>query len=239
MQSYMISIDQPVTRLFGKSHCLYTYAIRTLPHHVGRPPVASILTPPYIHLPQVTTRAFGTPFGPLMVPLIDMANHHNNCKHTLAARITCGPDMEDGCIVWKAGSDLRSGEEVCLTYHKKMLQDMAVLQYGFLQDDDFSKEMSSIDRHDYDADYFGRSSQPSTSNNTAQLAAEIDRLTALLAAMATFDATLRLGPDASRDQDGVMLRSLITWRQQRQGAIASELRQLSGMLQLAALNETA
>ena len=68
-------------------------------------------------------------------------------------------------------------------------------------------------------------------NNTAEVAAEVDRLTALLAAMEAFDANMRLEPDAARDQDGVMLGSLITWRQQRQRAITSELHRLNGRLQ--------
>ena len=70
-------------------------------------------------------------------------------------------------------------------------------------------------------------------NNTAEVAAEVDRLTALLAAMEAFDANMRLEPDAARDQDGVMLGSLITWRQQRQRAITSELHKLTGRLRCA------
>lgn len=68
-----------------------------------------------------------------MFPLIDMANHHNSCKHTLITHPSCGPGLEDGCVVWKAGSDVPAGEEVCNMYHDNMPQDRAVLQYGFLQ----------------------------------------------------------------------------------------------------------
>ena len=37
------------------------------------------------------------------------------------------------CVVWRVGEDLRAGQEVCNGYHPAMLQDTALLQYGFLQ----------------------------------------------------------------------------------------------------------
>lgn len=37
------------------------------------------------------------------------------------------------CVVWRAGEALTAGQEVCYGYHAAMLQDMALLQYGFLQ----------------------------------------------------------------------------------------------------------
>ena len=40
---------------------------------------------------------------------------------------------ESKCAVWRAGEDVPAGQEVCYTYKPVMLQDMALLWYGFLQ----------------------------------------------------------------------------------------------------------
>ena len=71
-----------------------------------------------------------------MVPLLDMTNHLNGCPHTMDAP-TGGPcppgSAAKDCVVWQAGADIPAGSEVCYSYSGHMLQDQAVLQYGFLQ----------------------------------------------------------------------------------------------------------
>lgn len=123
---------------------LNSFAVETLrnKHPISRP-----IDLPVDFCLQVKTRIFGTQFGQLMVPLIDLANHHNNCKHTITTHPTCEPASEDGCIVWKAGSDLAAGDEVCNIYHESMLQDRAVLQYGFLQVSNLRWLLATCIRH--------------------------------------------------------------------------------------------
>lgn len=37
------------------------------------------------------------------------------------------------CIVWRAGEAVSAGQQLCYSYKQMMLQDYALLQYGFLQ----------------------------------------------------------------------------------------------------------
>jgi hypothetical protein len=45
----------------------------------------------------------------------------------------CQPGSQDLCVIWRAEADVSGGEEVCNGYATYMLQDRALLQYGFLQ----------------------------------------------------------------------------------------------------------
>lgn len=121
---------------------------------------------------QAWTRRFGLGGHSRFIPVVDLANHLNGCKHTIglepcqatpalkqwAQRLPpaalakvldtpCQCSREGAaagsgssaaavgsrCVVWRAGEDLRAGQEVCNGYHAAMLQDTALLQYGFLQ----------------------------------------------------------------------------------------------------------
>ena len=92
-----------------------------------------------------------------MLPLVDFGNHYAGCKHTSLRLEPCKPKApekqdrpdvaqpmsaraakpqaagESKCVVWRAGEDVPAGQEVCYTYKPVMLQDMALLWYGFLQ----------------------------------------------------------------------------------------------------------
>lgn len=57
--------------------------------------------------------------------------------------------------------------------------------------------------------------------------AEVARLTALLQEMKAVDMTVQPSPDSALDSDGQMLRLVLEWRQQRQTAIATELKRLA------------
>lgn len=83
---------------------------------------------------QHKTRAFDCgDLGQLLVPVIDLANHYNNCPHSITTHTDCGAESPGGCIVWRAGADIPAGGEVCNNYHTAMLQDRSILQYGMLQ----------------------------------------------------------------------------------------------------------
>lgn len=84
---------------------------------------------------QIRSRAFGTERGPTLLPIIDMANHHSDCPHKLTGwpPELCGDGDPEGCIVLEAGAAVTAGQEICYAYTPGMLQDEAVLQYGFLQ----------------------------------------------------------------------------------------------------------
>lgn len=45
----------------------------------------------------------------------------------------CRAGSKDLCVVWRAKAAVSAGEEVCNGYHEYMLQDRALIQYGFLQ----------------------------------------------------------------------------------------------------------
>jgi hypothetical protein len=87
---------------------------------------------------QLKTRSFATTLGELMLPVVDLANHHNGCQHSITTYADCrslttGDRLPGGCVVWRAEVPVPAGEEVCNSYHSFMLQDRALLQYGMLQ----------------------------------------------------------------------------------------------------------
>jgi hypothetical protein len=65
---------------------------------------------------QLTTRFIAFPkHGHFMIPLIDLANHQQDCPHTLIVG-PCPFSSSRQCALWKAGADLSEGEEVCFFY---------------------------------------------------------------------------------------------------------------------------
>jgi hypothetical protein len=51
-----------------------------------------------------------------------------------ASAEVCNATWPSKCFVWRAGAPLKAGEQACCEYaHGLLLQDMALLQYGFLQ----------------------------------------------------------------------------------------------------------
>jgi hypothetical protein len=55
------------------------------------------------------------------------------CAQSRTARGSEDAPGANYCIVWRAGEAVGIGEEVCYTYSPVMLQDLALLRYGFLQ----------------------------------------------------------------------------------------------------------
>jgi hypothetical protein len=48
-----------------------------------------------------------------LIPLLDMANHLNLCPHYHEeAEGPCPGDIEEDCVYWVAGADVKKGEEV-------------------------------------------------------------------------------------------------------------------------------
>eukprot|EP00775_Hariotina_reticulata_P010707 gene10707-10864_t len=188
---------------------------------------------------ETRTFAFADPDGELMVPLLDMTNHQNGCPHTINAPTgsPCPPGSPaKDCVVWQAGADIPAGSEVCYSYSGYMLQDQAVLQYGFLQDGDAAAELSGLDRHEFDPQ------QPLTrhhhkpkpfSGTPADIKAEITRLQLLQEGMKQFDGTKLedFSRDEEFDSDGHILQVFLAWRQQRQAAVAAELKRLQHLLE--------
>lgn len=173
------------------------------------------------------TRAFDCgDLGQLLVPIIDLANHYNDCPHSITTHTDCGAESPGGCIVWRAGADIPAGGEVCNNYHTAMLQDRSILQYGMLQRDEAAVMMSGIDRHDFDPEHpwafqANINTAPFT-GTTVEVQAEAARLSSLLANMESLDSTLKILPDPEADADGLLLNNLLQWRAERKAAIAAE-----------------
>eukprot|EP00775_Hariotina_reticulata_P001661 gene1661-2004_t len=95
--------------------------------------------------------------GERLLPVFDMSNHRNDCPHRLMSPQSIGPcpgsskkKTKQDCLLWTARADVAAGDEVCNRYTDYLLQDRALLQYGFLQDGPTVHELSGIDRHDFD-----------------------------------------------------------------------------------------
>jgi hypothetical protein len=89
------------------------------------------------------------------LPLLDMANHANNCPHYNEFK-PCAFDASRECVHFTAGADVAAGQEVCFFYGY-LLPDRALLEYGYLpqptqqqQLEEVVPQLSSIDRHDAD-----------------------------------------------------------------------------------------
>jgi hypothetical protein len=103
---------------------------------------------------QTSTRLISFREGGHLIPLIDMANHQDGCKHTVAIK-SCdsttdhttkpsdktpsssssgqgGLNNSQLCVVWTAGADVAAGEQVCIPSGRLLLPDTAMLQYGFI-----------------------------------------------------------------------------------------------------------
>lgn len=128
----------------------------------------------------MATRQLHFKGGAHLVPLIDSASHRNGCAHrievkdcdvvsemceTASKSSQSGPSILNNtrmCVVWMAGSDLTTGEEVCVSYGH-LLPDRAMLQYGIippelqelqpeqqqLTADSTSIPLFGMDRHDF------------------------------------------------------------------------------------------
>lgn len=191
------------------------------------------------------------------MPLLDMANHKNNCPHSNIFG-PCRFDSNRECVYFTAGADLAAGDEVCF-YYGYLLPDRALLEYGFLpqqETDIWNKQslldgpavtpaatqkaldLSGIDRHDADMNshplrrlYF----EPAefVGETSAQTTVRIHALQLLLEQLRSGDRNAEQikgqGP-AEGDHDGCFLSHLLSWRIQRQQAIAAEIGRLQSQL---------
>eukprot|EP00775_Hariotina_reticulata_P001017 gene1017-1350_t len=51
--------------------------------------------------------------GEMLLPVVDMANHYNDCPHSVSTPEgnPCQPGSEDLCVMWYAEIDVPAGEE--------------------------------------------------------------------------------------------------------------------------------
>eukprot|EP00775_Hariotina_reticulata_P005019 gene5019-5260_t len=163
------------------------------------------------------TRLFGFDDGSqMLVPLVDMSNHVNGCAH-------------------EAETDVSAGQEVCYRYTEHMLQDRALLQYGFLQTGDVVHELSGLDMQAFNPQSIWEvqdTKPPVFSGRKKMLKAERGRLRALHKNLTKADAALQssISPDPNLDSDGAFLDLFWQWRQHRVAAIAKEIQRLSILL---------
>ena len=68
------------------------------------------------------------PFHKLLIPLLDLANHHPNSRHILTGRA-----IPTGTLKIVAGRDVRENEEILIKYGTEG-NDRFVQDYGFLQE---------------------------------------------------------------------------------------------------------
>uniref|UniRef100_A0A383VR40 SET domain-containing protein n=1 Tax=Tetradesmus obliquus TaxID=3088 RepID=A0A383VR40_TETOB len=178
--------------------------------------------------------------GLLMVPLIDMGNHRNDCNNIHPVE-PCRPGSSERCMVWRAGKPLAAGDEVCIFY-KFMLQDRSLLQYGFLQSGAGSMSvqhrLSGLDRHDFKPEEpweeppVGEHGPLLFEGTPSAIVVELYRLQLLQSTLVKRDTemTAAIKPHP-RDENGYYLQAMLTWRQQRQEAIAAEIQRLQRQLQ--------
>ncbi|KAF6258737.1 hypothetical protein COO60DRAFT_1090024 [Scenedesmus sp. NREL 46B-D3] len=174
--------------------------------------------------------------GLRLVPLLDMANHWNDCNHTHKPE-PCAPGSTERCVVWRAAKPLAAGEEVC-NFYKFMLQDRSVLQYGFLQSGPVASQLSGLDRADFKPEdpweerVAGEHGPLVFEGTPAAILVELSRLQHLQSALVKRDGevTAAIKPHP-RDDNGYFLQTLRKWRQQRLQAIQAEVARLQRQLQ--------
>uniref|UniRef100_A0A383VSU2 SET domain-containing protein n=1 Tax=Tetradesmus obliquus TaxID=3088 RepID=A0A383VSU2_TETOB len=174
--------------------------------------------------------------GLRLVPLLDMANHWNDCNHTHPVE-KCRPGSSERCVVWRAAEPLAAGDEVC-NFYKFMLQDRSVLQYGFLQSGPVEHQLSGLDRPDFKPEdpweekEAGENGPLLFEGTPSAIVVELYRLQQLQSTLVKLDTELTpsIKPHP-RDVSGYYLQTMLTWRRQRQEAIAAEIQRLQRQLQ--------
>jgi hypothetical protein len=108
---------------------------------------------PACRLLQLGTRIFNKPEADgtstfYALPLLDMANHDNTCPHFNDFK-PCAFDASRECVYFTAGADVAAGQAVCFFYGY-LLPDRALLEYGYLPQQQGLPQLSGIDRHEDD-----------------------------------------------------------------------------------------
>eukprot|EP00877_Chromochloris_zofingiensis_P014483 jgi/Chrzof1/9289/UNPLg00256.t1 len=167
-----------------------------------------------------------------MVPVLDMANHYNDCANRYR-RMPCPDDVFSTCIVFLAGDHISAGEEVC-NFYGYLTPDKALLNYGYLLPNT-PGVLHTIDQHDHTFEQLYKpkhSAQPPLfSGSTMQISAELLRLQQLLTTLESHNEVVASKwPVSSDDPHGNMLQLIKQWRLIRQEAIQGEIDRLSGLL---------
>jgi hypothetical protein len=176
--------------------------------------------------------------GGIMLPVLDMANHYNNCPHTIHGPedTPCKPGSKDLCVIWRAEADVSAGEEVCYAYLSYMLQDSSLLQYGFLQGGDVANEMSGVDLPGVDPTAVWELQEEGKNapftGSEEELIEEQARLRRLYTRLEYVDRKFRpiIQPDPDLDADGSFLEQMWEWRRQRMAAISKEIIRIDELL---------
>jgi len=178
-------------------------------------------------LMMITTRYFGYENRSHLIPLLDMANHFNNCPNTHTTK-ECPKNPKAQCIFWEAGQPIKKGEEVCNSYGG-MWNDRSFLQYGYLTED---PHLLGIDRHDYndgrvwDNNMWDKEPPQFTSEKIEGYRDEARRLRWILADLLEGDAPAAEQEPAKTDPEGKMLDLVRQLRDLRKDALSMEIERL-------------
>jgi len=192
-------------------------------------------------LTMISTRHFAAPDGQgnLLIPVLDMANHKNNCPNKWGNVGKCPANKKKECLMFEAGEDIKKGEEICNSYGG-MWNDRAFLDYGYLQHE-APPQLMGIDRHDFDPE--ADENNIWTSNNifttpppefTADSAEgykkRVEELAKTLKALEDMDEEAAAFELATTDHEGDILNMVLQWRDARKAGIKVELERLENII---------
>ncbi|KAI8469112.1 MAG: hypothetical protein J3K34DRAFT_424771 [Monoraphidium minutum] len=208
-------------------------------------------------LVTVATRYFGISHkgssASIMIPLLDFANHFQNCsnyyeyrpcsltdeqahkaasgKATPEEEAKWGADaveQDEVCCYWRAGEPIKAGQEACNRYGY-MAPDQAFFQYGFNLPDE-PPALSRMDQASYSSEYiYGTKAheEPEEFKGSAdELEEEAARVTAQLELVRRGAKVEASAPAARGDPGGAVLSGLRALRRQRIEALEAELKRL-------------
>ncbi|GBF94239.1 hypothetical protein Rsub_06509 [Raphidocelis subcapitata] len=201
-------------------------------------------------LVTIATRYFGITHkgvsASVMIPLLDFANHYNDCTNYYEYR-ACDyrddePNRDDGrwdadkvgrdqlCCFWRAGANVTAGQELCNRYGY-MAPDQAFFQYNFIMPDKPPK-LSRVDEAHFSNDYiYGALAHAEPREFTGHVEAlkeEMDRVASRIVALTAAAKAEAATPAAPSDRGGAVLRGLGALRLQRLDALETELTRLAG-----------
>lgn len=191
----------------------------------------------------MATRVFAMPGNDgdtqmLMHPLLDMVNHLSSCTTKVGYRPcpdddeadelglskegeTDDTDVNDLCLYWTAGDDIREGEELCLKYEVQT-PDQAFFEYGFIMPDD-PPAMSNMDAVKFSWNEKVPSKVGGKVSAMKKELKRLDKRIKTLEGAGKQEAAMKVAPG---DPGGAVLRGLKRLRQQRLTALRNEVARL-------------